>query len=151
MSGDNIDDRDEPIEPVSIDETNELSEYFKSQVDREALRENLKLTPAQRMEKFERMMREKYPDQISPVTPRPQETHVLREDSPPYGGEDAPRDATNDLVEAFKKDVDRTLLIENLKLTPTQRMRQFVQFMDMIYEVRRAGREMRENKARHVS
>lgn len=40
-----------------ISETNELSEYFKKQVDREALRENLKLTIPQRMEEFERNMR----------------------------------------------------------------------------------------------
>jgi len=52
--------------------------------------------------------------------------------------------ATDDLVEAFKRDVDRTLLIENLKLTPAQRMERFVRFMESIYELRRSRREMRE-------
>ena len=144
----------EPVEPASLEETTELIEYFKKQVDREALRENLKLTPAQRVEKMERILREKYPDQVAPaVSPAP--VQPMRESTTRYSSadnwEDRPVDATNDLVEAFKKDVDRTLLIENLKLTPSQRMEQFIGFMEMVYEVREAGRRSRERRERDVS
>jgi hypothetical protein len=50
-----------------------------------------------------------------------------------------PPDVYDPVVEAYKKDVDRTLLIENLKLTPEQRSQKFLQFMEAVYEVRRAG------------
>ena len=33
------------------------------------------------------------------------------------------------VIEAFKKDVDRTLLRENLKLTPDERVRKLARFM----------------------
>ena len=128
-------------------ETTELIEYFKRQADREALRANLALTPAQRVEKMERLLHEKFPERF----PRGNAASepVLREEPAPYAGdEDAPRDATNDLVEAFKKDVDRTLLIENLKLTPAERMEKFEANMEMIYELRRAGQRMREREQR---
>jgi hypothetical protein len=40
------------------------------------------------------------------------------------------------LIEAFKKDVDRTLLRENLKLTTQQRSEKFLSFAKAIYELR---------------
>jgi hypothetical protein len=55
----------------------------------------------------------------------------------------APADASDPLIEAFKRDVDRTLLIENLKLTPAQRAEKFVDFMRFLDEMRRAGRRHR--------
>jgi len=139
----------EPVEVASLEETTELIEYFKKQVDRGALRENLKLTPAERLEKFERALREKYPDQLASASVQP-----LRESATPYSTSEAKNDpvgdAPSDLVEAFKKDVDRTLLIENLKLTPAERMEKFLGFMEMVYEVREAGRRSRERRERDV-
>ncbi len=44
------------------------------------------------------------------------------------------------VVEAYKKDVDRTLIIENLKLTVEERLRQLVSMQRFAAEVRRAGR-----------
>ena len=142
----------EPVEQAPIEETNELNEYFKSLADREALRQNLRLTPAQRLEKMERLLREKYPDKFKADTESSVAASTLRESSTPYSTqsttEDGPPDATKDLVEAFKKDVDRTLLIENLKLTPAQRMEKFEAFMELVYELRRAGQRMREREQR---
>src|SRR5258705_13651091 len=139
----------EPVEPASLEETTELIEYFKRQVDREALHENLKLTPAERLEKFERVLREKYPNQLTPAPVQP-----LHEPATQYSNansnNDGHRYASGDLVEAFKNDVDRTLLIENLKLTPAQRMEKFLGFMEMAYEVREAGRRSRERRERNV-
>ena len=44
------------------------------------------------------------------------------------------------VIEAYKKDVDRTLIIENLKLTVDQRLRNLVAMQRFATEVRRAGR-----------
>ncbi len=38
----------------------------------------------------------------------------------------APPDAVDPVIEAYKKDVDRTLLRENLRLTPAERARKFL-------------------------
>jgi hypothetical protein len=43
------------------------------------------------------------------------------------------------VIEAYKKDVDRTLIIENLKRTPEERLRNLVAFQRFALEVRRAG------------
>ena len=59
-----------------------------------------------------------------------------------------PPDLFDPVIEAFKKDVDRTLLIESLKLTPEQRSRKFLSFMEMAYELRRAGERMRAGTTR---
>jgi hypothetical protein len=44
------------------------------------------------------------------------------------------------VVEAYKKDVDRTLLRENLKLTPDERLRKLQDFVTFIYGLQRATR-----------
>ena len=43
------------------------------------------------------------------------------------------------VIEAYKKDVDRTLLRENLKLTVEERFQRFETFMRGIYELRGAA------------
>ena len=52
----------------------------------------------------------------------------------------------NDSVRDFMPDVDRTLLRENLKLTPEQRLEKFSSFMRFIAELRRAGENMRSSR-----
>ncbi len=47
--------------------------------------------------------------------------------------------ASDPVIEAYKKDVDRALLRENLKLTPDERLRKLVQFMRSLDEVRAAA------------
>lgn len=44
------------------------------------------------------------------------------------------------VIEAYKKDVDRTLLRENLKLTVEQRLQKLLDLQVFVDEVRRAGR-----------
>jgi len=57
----------------------------------------------------------------------------------------APADAFDPVVEAYKKDVDRTILRENLKLSPQERSEKFVSFMKSIWKLREiAERERRE-------
>ena len=48
------------------------------------------------------------------------------------------------VIEAYKKDVDRTLLRENLKLTPEERLRKLIELQRFAEELRRAGRDARE-------
>ncbi len=79
--------------------------------------------------------------------PRTAEDGELPE--PPRCGvsELAPPEAQDPVIEAYKRDVDRTLLIENLRLTPDQRSERFLRFMDMAYELQRAGERFRAEKA----
>ncbi|HEY6323533.1 MAG TPA: hypothetical protein VJA16_18480 [Thermoanaerobaculia bacterium] len=44
------------------------------------------------------------------------------------------------MIEAFKKDVDRTLLRENLILTPEERLRKLMRLQRAAEELARAGR-----------
>ncbi len=78
----------------------------------------------------------------SPVRPLDAQDEVL----PTRCGvsELAPADVYDPVIEAYKKDVDRTLLIENLKLTPEQRSQKFLDFMRFLEGVREAGRVLRK-------
>ena len=44
------------------------------------------------------------------------------------------------VIEAYKKDVDRTLIRENLKLTPEERLMKLHRLQLFARELRRAGR-----------
>jgi len=43
------------------------------------------------------------------------------------------------VIEIYKRDVDRTLLRENLELTPDQRVRRLTAFMRFVEQLRNAG------------
>jgi hypothetical protein len=47
------------------------------------------------------------------------------------------------VIEAYKKDVDVTLLIENLKLTPEQRLRKMISVLSACEALRAAMRQAR--------
>ncbi|HSE18266.1 MAG TPA: hypothetical protein VLB46_14510 [Pyrinomonadaceae bacterium] len=48
------------------------------------------------------------------------------------------------LIEAYKKDIDITLIRENLRLTVDQRFQQLMKLQQFAEDLRRAGREARE-------
>ena len=77
-----------------------------------------------------------------PVTANVSENEVS---SPRHCGlsELPPADFCDPVVEAYKKDVDRTLLIRNLRLTPAERAEKFLDFMRFLSEMRRAGGRLR--------
>lgn len=54
-----------------------------------------------------------------------------------------PADTPDPVVEVYKKDVDRTLLIRNLRLTPAERAEKLVDFVSFLTEIRRAGQRLR--------
>ena len=45
------------------------------------------------------------------------------------------------VIEAYKKDVDRTLIRENLRLTVDERFQQLMKLQEFAEELRRAGKE----------
>lgn len=49
------------------------------------------------------------------------------------------------VIELYKKDVDRTLIRENLKLTVEQRFERLMELQRFAEELLRAGREARRN------
>jgi hypothetical protein len=53
------------------------------------------------------------------------------------------RSATDPVIEAYKKDIDRTLLRENLKLTVEERLLQLIKLQEFAEELGRAGRKRR--------
>ena len=50
------------------------------------------------------------------------------------------------VIEAYKKDVDVTLIRENLRLTVDQRFQQLMKVQQFAEELRRAGRKARSPK-----
>ena len=51
--------------------------------------------------------------------------------------------APDPVIEVYKKDVDRTLIRENLKLTPEQRLLQLMKLQEFAEELQAAGRRAR--------
>ncbi len=68
---------------------------------------------------------------------------------PPYHWDPPPPDFYDPVIEAYKKDVDRTLLRENLKLTVEERFQKFASFRRFAEELRAAGERHRARKAPH--
>ncbi len=62
----------------------------------------------------------------------------------------APADYSDPVIEAYKKDVDRTLLRENLKLTEEQRIRKAQSFHESVEGWREAGRRSRAAGKDHL-
>jgi len=48
-------------------------------------------------------------------------------------------DTPDPVIEAYKKDIDRTLLRENLKLTVEERLRNLMRLQRFAAEIRKAG------------
>jgi len=74
-------------------------------------------------------------------------------EKPSQPGNSAPSDDTlpppdyfDPVVEAYKKDVDRTLLRENLKLSVDERFRKFENFARFAEELREAGKRSRQGR-----
>jgi hypothetical protein len=109
-------------------------EFYKQFVDRSKLRENLQRIAAQRLNE---------PQKKNAATRKTRRAHP---------GPDRPWKPVSDcgpgreydpIIELYKQDVDRTLLRENLKLTPEQRLLKLNSFMRLIAELRSAGKRAR--------
>jgi hypothetical protein len=49
----------------------------------------------------------------------------------------------DDVIAVYKRDIDRTLLRENLKLSPEDRIRKLQAFVRLVAELQKAGRAAR--------
>ena len=104
-------------------------EFYKRKVDRALLRENLMLSVDQRLQRLQDMADKRPPRRPPPAPERPWE---------PVS--DCGPDRTSDpVIELYKRDVDRTLLRENLRLTPEQRLLKLEDFVKFMGELRRAA------------
>jgi hypothetical protein len=52
----------------------------------------------------------------------------------------------DEIIEALKREVDRSILRENLRLTPTERALQLMELLRAAEEFARAGRALRERE-----
>jgi hypothetical protein len=52
--------------------------------------------------------------------------------------------ASDPVIETYKKDIDRTLLRENLRLTVDQRLQQLMKLQEFAEELRRAGKKAKK-------
>ena len=50
------------------------------------------------------------------------------------------------IIEAYKKDIDRSLIRENLRLTVEQRFERLMKLQEFAAELRKAGRQAEEPK-----
>lgn len=126
---------------LAMDETNPsqrvdpVIEYYKRFVNRERLRANLKLSVDERLQKLQERSEARGTDRTSPPSPNCRWEPVS----------DCGLNRTSDpLIELYKRDVDRTLLRENLKLTPEERLLKLRDFMQFTEHVRSAGIRARE-------
>ena len=53
------------------------------------------------------------------------------------------------VIDAYKKNVDRTLIRENLKLTVEQRIEKLMALQQFAEEIRRAGKQVHRSGDRH--
>jgi hypothetical protein len=57
-----------------------------------------------------------------------------------------PQREVDALIEAYKKDIDVTLIRENLRLTVDERFQQLMKLQEFAEELQRAGRKARSQK-----
>ena len=50
------------------------------------------------------------------------------------------------VIELYKKDVDRTLIRKNLKLSPEERLQNAMELQRFAQELRKAGRRKKQNE-----
>ena len=67
----------------------------------------------------------------------------------PPPGDDEPFEP-DPVIEAYKRDVDRTLFRHNLKLTPHQRLEKLQEHVAFIFECRAAGERARRGEHREA-
>ena len=63
-----------------------------------------------------------------------------------YSAHPGTRAGFDEIIEAYRRDVDRTLIARNLRLTPEERILQLMELARFAGELRRAGREARERR-----
>jgi len=60
---------------------------------------------------------------------------------------DLPPLEPNPVIEVYKRDVDVSLILENLKLTPHERLEKLVELQEFAEELRQAGQRPRDSQS----
>lgn len=127
-------------------------EFYMGKVDRAAIRERLKMTPEQRLEALQHEVdawAEKQPARVREEPPN--------DPAPPmkfYGEEFQPPPPTKPMlfpdpvIEVYMKDVDRGLIREQLKKTPSERLQSLIAMAEYSEELHQAGEKLRCEKLR---
>lgn len=58
-----------------------------------------------------------------------------------------PKSSLDDIIAIYQKDVDISLILENLKLTPGERVAKLERFMEFIEECHHSGEKLRRKRA----
>jgi hypothetical protein len=75
------------------------------------------------------------------------DTKPTSESALPYSLDYPPPDFIDPVIEVYKKDIDRTIIRENLKLTVEERLRKHQSAQAFFEELRRAGQQARSTSA----
>jgi hypothetical protein len=141
-------------------------EFYMEKVDRGAIRKRLRMTPTERLEalseqvaaaergkKQSARIREE-PGDAAQSGPAPKGSNTVQ----PFAGFRTytpdpdpalrPMLFPDPVIEAYMKDVDRSLIREQLKKTPSERLQSLIAMADYSEELRRAGEQLRKEKSR---
>jgi hypothetical protein len=123
-------------------------EFYLERVDRAAIREQLKKTPAERLQWLEdqttahsqtgqaRVREEPSKAAMNAISPENKFAGFSHSYTPDLDPASRPLLFPDPVVEAYLKDVDRGLIRENLKLTVAARLDNFEDFMRGVYQLR---------------
>ena len=112
-------------------------------VDRVAIRENLDLTPEQRLRKLQRSLKEKERRETVNTPSMLRDEPAIHAHRPESLLSAEAQDSMELVIQTLMLEIDRTLIRENLKLTPEQRLRKLQDFMETVDELHRAGEQVR--------
>lgn len=120
----------------------DVIEVLMKHVDLGAIRENLKLTPEQRLMKLQARLEVEERQQTGNAL------YELREETISQGtsaepAPDSEQDSMDLVIRVLADEVDMTLIRENLRLTPHQRLQKLQDFMNTMEELHRAGERSR--------
>lgn len=127
-------------------------EYYMERIDRAAIRKRLKMTPQQRLAALQRDV-----DAWAAQQPPRVREEPPQEPAPPlkfYGEEFQPPPSTvpmlfpDPVIAVYMKDVDRGLIREQLKKTPSERLQSLIAMAEYSEELRRAGKKLRSAESR---
>lgn len=65
---------------------------------------------------------------------------------PKNKAEESTADSFRAIIDLYKRDIDRSLIRENLKLTVEQRLLKLQNFQQFALEIREAGRKLRKSR-----
>jgi hypothetical protein len=139
-------------------------EFYMKKVDRAAIRERLRMTPGQRLDLLIKEQAAEAAKRSARIREEPGKTAQARTSPnempapkpfagfPTYTPEPDPAQRPmlfpDPVIEVYMKDVDRGLIREQLKKTPSERLQSLIAMAEYSEELHRAGEKLRSAKPR---